>query len=129
VDTQGYLLAALVTPADVPDVDGAYGLLPAAKAAAPTLAHVWVDGGYEGDWAVWAAEEQGVTVEVVRRPPGTRGFAVQARRWVVERSIAWLSRHRRLTRDFERYEASSELLIFLASCHLLLKRLKPAVNN
>ena len=67
VDTQGNLLTVLVTPADVPDVDGAYETLPAAKAVAPTLKHLFVDGGYAGDWAEWAAEEQGVTVEVVRR--------------------------------------------------------------
>ena len=129
VDTQGHLLAAAVTPADVPDVDGAYALLPAAKAVAPTLAHVWVDGAYEGAWADWAREEQGVTVEVVRRPPGTAGFVLPARRWVVERTFAWLGRNRRLSRDVERDESSSETLIFLASCHLLLKRLKPATNN
>jgi putative transposase len=84
VDTLGRLLAALVTPADVPDVDAAYEPIPAAAAVAPTLAHVWVDGAYAGEWADWASEEQGVTVEVVRRPAGQRGFAVQARRWVVE---------------------------------------------
>ena len=128
MDTQGHLLAAAVTPADVPDVDGAYALLPAAKAAAPTLAHVWVDGAYAGDWAAWAAEEQGATVAVVRRPPGTTGFVLQARRWVVERTFAWLSRHRRLSRDVERYEHTTETLLFLASCHLLLKRLKPATQ-
>lgn len=89
VDTLGHLLAATVTPADVPDVDGAYDLPPAAEAVAPTLAHVWVDGAYEGDRAEWAAEEQQVTVEVVRRQAGQRGFAVQAKRRVVERTIAW----------------------------------------
>lgn len=116
----------LVTPADVPDVDGAYETLPAAKAVAPTLQHVFVDGGYEGDWAEWAAEEHQVTVEVVRRPPGTRGFVVQARRWVVERTFAWFGRNRRLSRDVEVYEQTTETLIYLASCHLLLKRLYPA---
>lgn len=119
----------LVTPADVPDVDGAYELVPAAKAVAPTLTHVWVDGGYEGDWAEWAAAEQGVTVEVVRRPAGQRGFVVQAKRWVVERTIAWVSRHHRLMRDVEHDAVTSETLIYLASCHLLLKRLGPALNN
>lgn len=125
VDTQGHLLTVLVTPADVPDVDGAYAVLPGAKAVAPTLRHVWVDGGYQGDWADWAAEEHQVTVEVVRRPAGTRGFVVQARRWVVERSLAWYGRNRRLSRDVELYETTSETLIYLASCHLLLKRLAP----
>jgi putative transposase len=118
----------LVTPADVPDVDGAYDLLPAAKAIAPTLRHVWVDGAYAGDWAVWAAEEQQVTVEVVRRPSGGRGFVLQARRWVVERSLAWYSRNRRLSRDFELYETTSEAFIYFASCRLLLRRLRPVPN-
>jgi putative transposase len=117
-----------VTPADVPDVDGAYALLPAAKAVAPTLARVWADGAYEGDWAEWAAEEQGVTVEVVRRPAGQRGFVVQAKRWVVERTFAWLGRNRRLSRDFEVYETTAEALIYLASCHLLVKRLAPVTE-
>ena len=129
MDTQGSLVAATVTPADVPDVDGAYALLPAAKAVAPGLAMVWVDGGYAGDWADWAAEEHRVAVTVVRRPPGQRGFVVQARRWVVERTFAWLTRHRRLSRDYERYATTSETLIYLASCHLLLKRLHPLLNN
>ena len=118
-----------MTPADVPDVDGAYEVLPVARAVAPTLARVWVDGGYAGDWADWAAAEHGVAVEVVRRPPGTRGFAVQPRRWVVERTFAWLTRHRRLSRDYERYATTSATLLFLASCHLLVKRLHPALNN
>ena len=118
-----------VTPADVPDVDGAYALVPLVKAVAPTVTHLWVDGGYQGDWADWAAEEHDVTVEVVRRPAGTRGFVVQARRWVVERTFAWLGRNRRLSRDFERHEVTSEALICLASCHLVLKRLHPIPNS
>lgn len=118
-----------MTPADVPDVDAAYDLLPAAKAAAPTLRHIWGDGRYAGEWAEWAAEEQQVSVEVVRRPADQVGFVVQAKRWVVERSLAWFGRHRRLSRDFEVYAETSETLIYAASCHLLLKRLKPAINN
>lgn len=129
VDTLGLPLAVAVTRADAPDVDGAYALLPAVAAVAPTLTHVWVDGAYEGDWAAWAAEEHGVTVEVVRTPAGQRGFAVQAKRWGVERTFAWLGRNRRLSRDFERYEQTSEALIYLASCHLLLKRLRPAPDS
>ncbi len=129
VDTLGNLLTVTVTPADVPDVDGAYATLPAAKAAAPTLTHVFVDGGYAGDWAEWAREEQHVTVEVVSRPPGARGFVLVARRWVVERTLAWFGRNRRLSRDVERYEDTTETFIYLASCHLLLKRLQPAPNS
>ena len=125
VDTLGHLLVVLVPPADVPAVDAAYDLLPAAKAVAPTLTHLWVDGGYEGDWAEWAAEEQGVTGEVVRRAPGTPGFVVQARRWLVERTLAWLGRNRRLSRDGELYADTTATFIYLASSHLLLKRLEP----
>ena len=128
VDTLGHLLAVTVTPADVPDVDAAYELLPAAKAVAPSLRHVWGDGRYAGEWAEWAADEQQVTIEVVRRLASQQGFVVQAKRWVVERSLAWFGRNRRLSRDFERYEDTSETLIYLASCHLLLKRLKPAAE-
>lgn len=126
VDTLGHLVTVRVTPADVPDVDGAYDVLPAAKAVAPTLEHIWVDGAYAGDWAEWAREEQQVTVAVVRRPAGQQGFVVQAKRWVVERSLAWAGRNRRLSRDVELYAETSESFIYLASCHLLLKRLKPA---
>ena len=125
VDTLGHPLAVTVTPADVPDGEGADALVPLVKAVAPTLTHLWVDGGCQGDWAGWAAEEQQVTVEGVRSPQGQRGFVVQAKRWVVERTFAWLGRNRRLSRDCERYETTSEALMCLASCHLLLKRLHP----
>lgn len=118
-----------MTPADVPDQDGAYDLLAAAKAVAPTLQQVWVDGGYAGDWVEWATQEHQCAVAVVTRPPQARGFVLLARRWVVERTLAWLSRHRRLTRDFEFHAATTETFIYLASCHLLLKRLYPVMNN
>jgi putative transposase len=129
VDTLGLVVTALVTPADVPDQDGAYDLVQASKAIAPTLRHLWVDGGYAGEWSEWAAEEEQVTVEVVSKPAGMRGFVVQARRWVVERTFAWLGRNRRLSRDVERYEETSETFIYLASSHLLLKRLTPVLNS
>lgn len=118
-----------MTPADVPDGEEAADLVPAAQAVAPTLRYVWVDGGYTGDWADWAAEEQGVTGAVVRRPAGQRGVVVQAKRWVGERTIAWVSRQHRQMRDVEHEETTSQTLIYLASCHRLLKRLYPAPNN
>lgn len=129
VATLGLPLAVAVTRADAPDGDGAYALLPAVAAVAPTLTHVRVDGAYEGDWAAWAAEGHHVTGEVVCTPAGQHGFAVQAKRWVVERTFAWRGRNRRLSRAFERYEQTAEALIYLASCHLLLKRLRPASNS
>ena len=100
----------MVSPADVPDADGAYTLLPLAKAVAPTLTLVRADGAYAGDLADWATAEHGLTVEVVQTPAGQRGFVPQAMRWVVERTWAWLGRHRRLSRDVEQYDTTSEAL-------------------
>ena len=125
VDSRGHVLEVLVTPADVADRDGAYDLLRAGRAALPRLRHVWADGAYAGEVVEWAAEEMDCAVEIVSRPPGQRGFAVQPRRWVVERTFAWLGRNRRLSRDVEHHAATTETLIYLASSHLLLKRLQP----
>lgn len=75
-----------------------------------------------------ANEEQGITVEVVRRSPDQRGCAVQPRCWMVECTFAWLGRSRRPSRDVECHERTTETLISLASCHLSLKRLHPAAS-
>lgn len=91
----------------------------------PTVERVWADAGYAGGLEAWVGEELGRTLEIVRKPKGQVGFAVQPRRWVVERTFAWFGRNRRFSRDVEHDEATTETLFSLASCHLLLKRLKP----
>ncbi|MCC6192115.1 MAG: transposase [Anaerolineales bacterium] len=83
---------------------------------------IWADGGYE-DIVAWVKQHCGWLLEIVRRPEGAKGFVVLPRRWVVERSIAWLTRNRRLSKDYERRTASSEAFIYFASIRQLTKRL------
>jgi putative transposase len=77
----------------------------------------------DGVLAEWCQRQGGWTLEIVEREPGTRGFKVQPRRWVVERSFAWLSRNRRLARDYERKVQTSETFIEIAAARLVLRRL------
>ncbi|GHJ15890.1 transposase [Micromonospora sp. AKA38] len=98
-DTLGLLLAVIVTAASVQDSAGGRHLLDTVSADHPTVSKAWVDGGY--NTAVRAhGVRLGVDVEVVPRPAG-KGFRVQPRRWVVERTYGWLMQHRRLVRDYE----------------------------
>ena len=123
VDTDGLLIACDVSAADVSDQVGAKRLLAGLRPLQPRLALVWGDGAYGGrPLAAWA-DEHGVRIEVVRRREGQRGFVVQPRRWVVERTFAWLGRNRRLSKDYERRLQSAEALIKLAMVRLMLRRL------
>ena len=90
----------------------------------PRLKKIWADAAYQGkELADWCRlQGDGWELEIVEREPGTRGFAVQPRRWVVERSLAWISRNRRLAKDFERMVQTSETLIELAATRLVLRR-------
>ena len=124
VDTEGLPIGVLVTAASVPEREGAMRLLSAAAASVPRMKRLWVDGGYDGaPFAAWCAE-RGWRVEVVGKPPG-KGFTVLARRWVVERTFAWLYKCRRLCRDFEREVESGVGFIHLAMIRLLVRRLAP----
>ena len=98
VDTQGNVLAALVTPASVQDPVAAPEVLAQAKAKSARLKLVWADGRYQGPIVRKAAQDLDLTVEVVSAPAGQKGFQVLPRRWVVERTFAWLDRYRRLAR-------------------------------
>lgn len=75
------------------------------------MRHVFADQGFAGKLVDWAKQITRTTVEIVRKPPDQRGFAVHPRRWVVERTLAWLTANRRLARDYERLPAHSEALI------------------
>jgi transposase len=92
----------------------------------PWLAHLFADGGYQGAVAAAAAAAERLRLEIVKRPAGRSGFAVLPRRWVVERSFAWLSRNRRLAKDFERLIEVSTAMVILAIIQLLLRRLATA---
>lgn len=128
VDTLGLLLRVVVHPANIQDRDG--GKYVVVEAAAPglfpRLAHVWADGGYAGHFVDWVAAYAGWTVEVVSRPPAATGFVLLPKRWIVERTFAWLGRCRRLSKDYEALPETEEALIYLAMIHVMLRRLAPA---
>ena len=122
VDTAGRLLTACVSPADMHDSQVAPHLLRASRRHWPFLAKVWADSAYRGE-RVGAATP--IEVEIVTGPPNQRGFIVQKRRWVVERSLGWIGRNRRLSRDYERSASSALAYIFLAAACVLMKRIRP----
>jgi putative transposase len=107
-DTLGLMLFVLVHAADIQDRDGAVDLVRAIRHRFPWLRHLFADGGYAGDKLATALAGLGRwTLEIVKRPTAAEGFVVLPRRWVVERTFAWLGRCRRLAKDFERSVESS----------------------
>jgi putative transposase len=136
VDTTGLVLRAVVHPANVSDRDGAYHVLEDLTQRFPTVRHLWVDAGYAGTVVTWIEQTLGRSVTVVRKPrrwirapadqeppPMPTGFQVLPRRWVVERTFAWLGRYRRLSKDYEALPATEEAWIHLAMSSLMLARL------
>jgi putative transposase len=126
VDTEGNLVAVVVHPANIADRDGADWVLEAACKKSARLAHVWADSGYTGDLVDWWQQERGITIEIVSKQSGQRTFVVAPRRWVVERTFAVLGRARRLAKDYEQYDLTSEAMVYLASIASLLRRLAPS---
>jgi putative transposase len=123
VDTQGTVLAALVTPASVQDPLAAPEVLAQAKAKSARLKLVWADGRYKGPIVQTAAQALDLTVEVVSPPAGQKGFQVLPRRWIVERTFAWLNRYRRLARDWEAASWSACAFIYIGASNLIARRL------
>lgn len=123
-DTNGLLLAVHVHPANVQDVHGAVPLLKALRQRFPRLRHVFADRIYRGNQLLKALGPGGSwTIEIVERPPGVKGFQLLPRRWVVERTFAWLGRCRRLAKDFEASAATERAWLLVAHLRLLLRRL------
>ena len=132
VDTLGLLLVVLVTVASADDGTSAPEVLSRLTVEHRTrLEKVWADGKYHNHhlsgWLV--ASQAGYVVEVVSRPPGSTGYVKLPRRWVVERTFAWLGRYRRHSRDYERYAESSEAMIKAGSIHRMLRLLKPNTSK
>jgi transposase len=125
VDTAGNLLRVWVHPADLTDREAVWWWLEVVCAAVPTLRCLFADQGYTGVVVRWAKEQWQVAIEVVKKAAGQVGFVVLPRRWVVERTFAWLGRNRRLAKDFEQVTECSETWVYLASIRLLLTRLAP----
>ena len=125
VDTLGLLIVVLVTAASVQDRDGGRRVLDHARMAMPSIALVWADGGYAGQLVAWVKQRCRIVLEIVRKPEGQPTFEVLPRRWVVERTLAWLYRWRRLDRDYERLTAHSEAMVRWAMIGLMARRLAP----
>src|SRR5262245_47348650 len=131
VDTLGLLLAVGVTAADVDDARAAPAALGQLSAADfPRLRLLWVDQKYHNHALYgWVAEHAHYELDVVRRPAGAKGFMLLPKRWVAERTFAWLKRYRRLSVDRERSTRSCEAMIRLAMIHVMLNRLCPAEGD
>jgi transposase len=123
-DTAGLLVGVIVHEASIQDRDGAVPLLASIRYRFPWLRHVFADGAYAGEKLETALATLGQwALEIVKRPATAKGFEVLPRRWVVERTFAWLGRNRRLAKDFEALIATATIWLVLASIKLLVRRL------
>ncbi|MBE1584157.1 transposase [Nonomuraea angiospora] len=123
VDTLGLLLCMIVTAASVQDPDGAHPLLALLTEKYSTINLVWADGGYAGRLVTWARDVLRLAITIVKRTDDMGGFVVLPRRWVAERTLAWLTRYRRLVRVYESKPEHHEAVIWWATVHQMTRRL------
>lgn len=144
VDTQGFILRAKVHTADMADRDGGQALLSGIHYQFPCICHLWVDIGYRGRFVRWVKDSLFWTVEVSRHwwqgikgvwvgpgqeaPTYPAGFQVLPWRWIVERTLAWLSFNRRLSKDYELLPSTGETWIYLSMSRLMLRRLANVIS-
>ena len=124
MDTLGLILAVVVHAADIQDRDGGRSVLERIGQRCHRMRRIWADGGYAGVFVIWARQRYGRLVEIVKRRD-THRFVVLPKRWIVERTFAWLGKYRRLSKDYETLPASSEMMLYLAMINLMIHRLKP----
>jgi putative transposase len=123
VDTLGLVLAIVVTAANVQDRDGAKLVLAKAQALGSRLQVVWADGAYGGELIAWVLRCCGWVLQTILRPVGVKGFVLLPKRWVVERTFAWLARFRRLSKDYEYHTDTSETMVKVAMIQVMVRRL------
>jgi transposase len=126
------LLSVVVHPANIQDRDGAALVLnKRTRRLFPFIERIYADGGYQGPRVRAAAARTGTwRIEIIKRSDIAKGFVVLPKRWVVERTLAWISRNRRLSRDFERYATTVTAFIRLAMIRIMLRRLaRPCPSN
>jgi transposase len=122
-DTLGLLLVVLVTAANVQDRDAAHRLLATLRERFGTIRLTWADAGYTGRLVTWAHQVLRLAVTIVKRSEDTHRFVVLPRRWVVERTFAWISKHRRCVRDYETLPEHHEAMVYLAMIITMSRRL------
>src|SRR5438876_1377174 len=125
VDTLGLLLAVVVTSAAVDDAQAAQEVLDCVESGAfPRLRTMWADQTYHNHALyAWVADNVDYRLSIIRRPDGSRGFVLLRRRWVVERTFAWLGRSRRLSKDYEVRNDTSEAMVKISMIHIMVRRL------
>ena len=126
VDTLGLVLKAFVTEADYQDRTVASWLVPLLPETFPRLKKLWADGGYSGEWLEQLPADFPIRLEISTPPKGQRGFTLLPRRWVVERTFAWLGHSRRLSKDYEYLVTTADAMIYAAMIRLMLRRLAPS---
>jgi transposase len=127
-DSLGLLVGAIVHAGNIQDRDGAPILLASVRSAFPWMRHIFADGAYAGKKLEGALAKLGKwTIEIIKRSDAAKGFVLLPRRWVVERTIAWLNRNRRLAKDVERTVESAETWLYIASVKLMSRRLGAAL--
>ena len=126
MDTLGLLIAVVVTGANVQDYHGVKPLLGTVKDRCPRLKVVWADGIYEKRWLIdWVRTGCGWELAIIKRSDKDKGFKLLPKRWVVERTFAWLGRYHRLSKDYEGSPETSEAMIQMAMIHIMVRRLEP----
>lgn len=128
VDTLGLILGVVVTGAEISDRAGALEVLPPVLRAQPRLAQLWADAGYAGGTLAQElrahAAHPALRLDIVKRcDPAPKGFVVQPKRWLIERTFGWLMQARRLARDYETKITSSEAMILVQASRIMLRRL------
>lgn len=121
----GLILAVVVHAGNIQDRDAAKLVLGRLAGSFPRLELIWADGAYGGELVEWVKTLLGWVLEIVKRPKDQKGFVVLPRRWVVERTLGWLGRYRRLSKDYEERPESEEAIVLIAMINLMVHRLEP----